>query len=98
MARTVRKTPPTKFTGPDYRRVLTAFGEAVPPPFVPIVTLSDDGKRLNVVVKNPRNEALTVVEATFLHSTVLRGPQPTDDELAKVAAGFANCCESYGTR
>ena len=88
-----------RFRAVDRRRVETGFNAVLPIEYEAVVKLSDDAKTMSVQVFDPENDDLSLAQMQFDCNLALRPiiAQPSDAEIADLAAGFATICANDKT-
>lgn len=95
------KTMAKAFRPGDVRRVEAAFEEVLPAEYAAEITLSRDRKTMTVVVMDPDNPEIYVVNAQFdFNEKPMKGlnntlNQPPDAEVMRIAGEFAHVCTHY---
>lgn len=87
-----------KFRRSDASRVEAVFAEALPEAFEAEVTLSNGSTTMTVTVMDPDDETIPVANCSFEFDQSplkARAVQPNEDEVASIAASFAQICTDY---
>jgi uncharacterized protein YcfL len=85
------------FRPSDQRRVQAAFDAAIEAPYEVTITLEDNRMTMRAQVMDPDNAAIPVVQAIWWYDPagLKNRPQPSNDEVARIAAEFNTACQAY---